>query len=316
MFKIKILFFITALLIGLFLWYWLQMLPVSENGQEKNFIVSKGQSLSQIAANLKKEGLIRSPLAFKITVIRLGLSKKIQAGYFNISPKSSTSQIALILTHGSADVWVTFPEGERIEEIAQKLKEVLGISENEFLKFAKEGYMFPDTYRIPKQATGQEVAKMMLDNFQRRFDNSLRLEAQKKGLTLEEVVILASLVEREAKFEEDRSKVAGILIKRYRSSLPLEVDATVQYALGYQKDEQTWWKKTLTSVDLEVSSPYNTRKNVGLPPAPIANPGLSAIKAVIYFQETPYIYYLSDSQGKIHYAKTLEEHVENIKHFF
>jgi UPF0755 protein len=299
----------------LFLWYQRQLLPVSEKDQTKDVVIAEGQSLSEIAANLKSEGLIRSPLAFKIMVLRLGLGKKIQAGYFQLSPKSSSYQIASTLTRGSSDVWVTFPEGQRVEEIAQKLQIVLGIPENEFLKFAKEGYMFPDTYLIPKKAKGQEVAQMMFGNFQRRFDNSLRQDAQKRGLTLEEVVIFASLVERETKFEEDRPKVAGILIKRHRSSLPLEVDATVQYALGYQKEEKSWWKKTLTSTDLAVDSPYNTRKNSGLPPTPIANPGLSSIEAVVYFQENPYLYYLSDKEGKIHYAKTLEEHIENIKNF-
>jgi len=315
--KIPFLFLVIFVcLIGLVLWYKIQLLPVSEKAQTKEFIIREGQSISEIAAALKSEGLIRSPLAFKIMVLKSGLGKKLQAGYFQLSPASSSPQIALALTHGSYDIRVTFPEGLRVEEIAQRLRYVLGIPENEFLKFAKEGYMFPDTYFIPQRANAQEIAQMMIENFENRFDSTLRQEAQSRGLSIKEVVILASLVERETKFEEDRPKVAGILIKRYRHFLPLEVDATVQYALGYQKEENSWWKKVLTSTDLEVDSPYNTRKNIGLPPTPIANPGLSSLKAVVYFQETPYWYYLSDKEGKIHYAKTLEEHIENIKNFF
>jgi UPF0755 protein len=315
-FRLLFLFLLALAILGfIFLWYTVELGPVSDQKNTKYFVIAQGQSLSEIADNLKKEGLIKSPLAFKIMVIRHGLAKKLQAGNFYLSSNLSSFQIASLLTRGLSDIWVTFPEGQRVEEIAQKLKEVLGVSEGEFLKVSKEGYMFPDTYFIPRNARAKEIAQMMIDNFEKRVTESLRQDAQKRGLTLEEVVILASLVERETKFEEDRPKVAGILIKRYRASLPLEVDATVQYALGYQKEEKSWWKKTLTSEDLAVDSPYNTRKESSLPPAPIANPGLSSIKAVVYFQESPYFYYLSDSQGRIYYAKTLEEHIENIKNF-
>ncbi|OGD86346.1 hypothetical protein A2Z23_00365 [Candidatus Curtissbacteria bacterium RBG_16_39_7] len=315
-FKIFLFFLLVTLISGsFFFWYKTQLLPVSDQKITKDFIISQGQSLSDISANLKKEGLIKSPLAFKIIVARLGLAKKMQAGNFRLSSNLSSFQVVATLTHGSSDVWVTFPEGQRVEEIAAKLHEVLGILENEFLKVSKEGYMFPDTYLVPKNAGAKEVAQMMMDNFQKRVTAPLPQDAQKRNLSLEQVVILASLVERETRFEEDRSKVAGILIKRWRLSLPLEVDATVQYALGWQKEEKTWWKTTLTVKDLAVNSPYNTRKNAGLPPGPIANPGLSSIKAVVYFQESPYFYYLSDNQGKIHYAKTLEEHIENINSF-
>ena len=132
-------------------------------------------------------------------------------------------------------------------------------------------------------------------------------------MTEKEVLILASLVEKEARHDEDRQKVASIILKRLKNDIKLQIDATVQYALGYQSEEKTWWKKNLTQEDLDIDSPYNTYKNEGLPPGPIANPGLASIEAVINADaNTSYLYYISDKNGNMHYARTLEEHQANI----
>jgi len=138
---------------------------------------------------------------------------------------------------------------------------------------------------------------------------------KQKGFTLDEVLSIASLVEREAKFPKDRPLVASVILNRLKEGMKLDIDATIQYALGYQPNDKSWWKKELTIEDLEINSSYNTYKNAGLPPSPIANPGLLAIIAVIDAPKTEYFYYISDKQGKNHFAKTIEEHNINISKY-
>ena len=293
--------------------------PVNPKAKKtKIFVIRKGESLTSIAKRLQKEKLIRSRLAFYLVVKKLGIERKIQAGSFRLSPALDSYEIAKKLTKGTLDIWVTIIEGLRKEEIAQIVSQKLGIPEAEFLKYArdKEGYLFPDTYLFPKNATAKLVVEIMLKNFHKKFTPALKEKARKKGLTEKETITLASLVEREAKYDSDRIKVASVLLKRLRNNWPLQVDATVQYALGYQEDTATWWKKNLTKEDLQIDSPYNTYKYKGLPPTPICNPGLSSIKAAIYADpNTPYWYYISDKKGKIHLARTLKEHQENIRKY-
>ena len=300
-----------------YVYYKQGLLPVDKNNkQTKIFVIRKGESLKSIIDNLYRENLIRNKLAFYLLVKNMGIEKSIQAGDFRISPSMNAETIAKILTKGTLDIWLTIIEGLRKEEIAQLISQNFSIPESEFLKYAKEGYLFPDTYLIPKEATAEAIVKILNNNFYRRFNKELQQKAKKKGLTEEEVIIIASLIEREVKYDEDRSKVASIILKRLKNDWPLQVDATVQYALGYQPQERSWWKKYLTQKDLEVDSPYNTYKNKGLPPGPICNPGLASIKAVIDASEnTPYWFYLSDKTGTIHYSKTLEEHNKNIRKY-
>jgi UPF0755 protein len=300
-----------------YLFYKQGIKPVDKNSKEtKIFVIQKGESLKSIIDNLYRQNLIRNRLAFYLLIKKLGFEKKIQAGDFRLSPSMDAETIAKTLTKGTLDIWVTIIEGLRKEEIAQIINQNFSIPESEFLKYAKEGYLFPDTYLIPKEATAEAIVKILVNNFYRRFNDDLRQKAKDKSLTEEEVVTIASLVEKEAKYEEDRTKVASIILKRLKNDWPLQVDATVQYALGYQPQEKTWWKKNLTKEDLNIDSPYNTYKNKGLPPTPICNPGLASIKAVIFADvNTPYWYYLSDKTGRMHYAKTLEEHNENIKKY-
>ncbi len=295
------------------IWYQSSLRPVADQATPQQFVVEPGQSLVEISQNLKRQKLIRSSLGFKIYVLVSGLSRKLQAGHYQISAAESSKEIAKKLTTGFSDVWVTIPEGLRVEEVADKLIANLPINRQEFLQNAKEGYMFPDTYRVPFQTTAAQFAQLMLDNFNQRVDANLRQQMTEAGLNLDQVIILASLVEREVKFADDRPIVAGILLKRWRAGMPLEVDATVQYALGFDPNQKTYWKKNLTVEDLAIDSPYNTRKYPGLPPGPICNPGLASIKAVINPRQTDYWYYVSDAAGRIYYAKTLDEHIRNIK---
>jgi len=315
----KINFLVVLLLIitlAFYLFYREGTLPVNKSNQStKIFVINQGESLTSVVNNLSKEGLIRNRLIFFLVVKKLGIERKIQAGDFRLSPAMDAYQIAKNLTHGTLDIWVTLIEGTRKEEIAQIISQNLGIPETEFLKYAKEGYLFPDTYLLPKDATPESIVKILENNFNKKFSTELQQKAKAKGLSPTETIILASLVEREAKLSEDRQLVASVILNRFKTEMKLDIDATIQYTLGYQPEEKTWWKKVLTTDDLAIDSPYNTYKNKGLPPTPICNPGLAAIQAIANAPETDYFYYLSDKKGKIHYAVTLEEHNENVRKY-
>jgi len=209
--------------------------------------------------------------------------------------------------------WVTIREGWRDEEIATKLAKELDIPEKEFLRIAEQGKMFPDTYRVPRDASAAAIVTILKENFNKKITPAMLSDIRKGSLTLEQVIVLASIIEREGKTSEDRPMIAGILLNRLEQGWPLETDATLQYALGYQTKEKSWWKKELTNDDKTVDSPYNTYKNPGLPPAPISNPGIQAITAAIYPKKSDYMFYLHDKKGGIHYARTLEEHNRNIE---
>ena len=196
-----------------------------------------------------------------------------------------------------------------------ELARVLSIPESEFLEHAEEGYMFPDTYLFPKQASGSAVAKKMRDTFDSKVTTPLNDQIAASDLSLHEIVILASLIEREAQIDEDRPLVSSVLMNRLDIGMKLDIDATIQYALGYQAAEKDWWKESLTFDDLKIASYYNTYTNAGIPPGPISNPGLTSIQAVLDPLSTDYLYYLHDSQGRIHPATTYEGHQANITRY-
>lgn len=289
--------------------------PNPTNNTSVIFSIEQGEDVRSIAERLQKQDLIRSSVAFFLIARFGGFDNNIQAGDFRLNPTMDLYTLINTLTHGTIDVWVTIPEGWRNEEIALTLAKQLSIPEQEFLKMAREGYMFPDTYLIPKNAEASDAAKIFLSNFDKKVSQDLKMRAKEKKLSLDEVITIASMVEREAKFNEDRPLVASVILNRLNIGMKLDVDATVQYALGYQTKEKTWWKKELTLDDLDIDSPFNTYKNAGLPPKPIANPGLDAIVAVVNASKTDYIYYISDKTGKLHFAKDIEEHNRNISRY-
>ncbi|MDP3948233.1 MAG: endolytic transglycosylase MltG [bacterium] len=312
----KALLLIVVLLAALFLvkgWWNHQLTSVSADKATKVFVIAKGAKVSEIAKTLREKSLIRSELAFKIYVKQNNLTNKLQAGSYKLSPSMSTPDILKTLQSGSEDVWVTLIEGWRVEEMATKLNSELRVSSSEFLKAAKEGYMFPDTYLFPKEATVEYITATLRKTFEARFTPELRSKIRSQGLTEDQGVILASIVEREARSDGVRKMVASILLKRFKIGMALNADATLQYALGYQRKEQSWWKRNLTSEDKKIDSSYNTYLHAGLPPAPIANPGLSSLTAVANADSTtPYLYYYHDSKGNSYYGETLEEHNRNV----
>ena len=316
-FPVRLTVFIAVIMLvigGCFLW-WNDAIAAFDptDSTPVTFSVSKGDNIREIASNLAALRLIRSPVGFYLLIKFMGIERQIQAGEFRLQRTMNSGTIAKELTHGMMDQWITILEGWRAEEIATKITKELDIPEKEFLRVAEEGKMFPDTYRVPKDASAGAIVSLLKNNFMKKITPKMLDDIIKENMTLDEVMTLASLVEREGKTDVDRPVIAGVLLNRLNKGWPLEADATLQYALGYQSKEKTWWKKEITNEDKEVDSPYNTYTNIGLPPGPIANPGIQAIMAVIYPKKTDYMFYLHDTKGNVHFSKTLEEHERNIE---
>jgi UPF0755 protein len=308
---------IIIIVVGVSVW-WKSGLEAAnpKDNTAKIFIIKNGDGVREISYNLKHEGLIKDPTVFFLnTRFILHLDKQIQAGDFRLNPTMNASEIAYNLTHGTLDIWTTIPEGLRAEEVANILKEKIPSYKPDWQEqlVVNEGYLFPDTYLIPKDASIDTVLSLMKTNYETKYQ-SVR-NTKTTNLTDRETLIVASLIEREAKFPEDRPLVASVIINRLDLGMALQIDATIQYELGYQADTKKWWKSGLTIDDLAVNSTFNTYKVTGLPPAPISNPGLSAIEAALKPANTDYLYYMTDGKGITHFAATLEGHNANIKKY-
>lgn len=310
---------------GAYFWWSQNSESVSNSKEEIDFLVVRGRSASEIGQALFEKGLIRSPLAFKFYVQLTGKSDEIQAGEFRLSPTLSLEEIVEKLSGPPLELWVTIPEGLRKEEIVERFingleKEGPDITEfrKEFLEQSKslEGYLFPDTYLFPRDVRALTVVSTLKSTFDKRMNEVGN--NYPGGYDLNDIVTLASLIEREAITDEERSVVAGILYNRLTNDWPLQVDAAVQYALANEscsgKVECTWWPKNLTKEDLEIDSPYNTYKYPGIPPAPIANPGFESLKAAANPTPSDYYFYIH-ADGQIYYAKTLSEHNANVSRY-
>ncbi|OGE30905.1 hypothetical protein A2631_04455 [Candidatus Daviesbacteria bacterium RIFCSPHIGHO2_01_FULL_44_29] len=323
---------VITLVIVIFLGYYSYLNSLKEPVDPKSttesvFVITIGESIDSIASDLAQDTanigetprprLIRSAEVFKSELKKKNLDSKIQAGDYKLSQSMTLDQIIDALTKGAVDRWVTLLEGWRVEEMGEKLSSELGIQSAEFIKQAKkyEGYLFPDTYLFNKDATIETIISTLKNTFNQRYSDELQAKVRANGLTPDQGVILASIVEREARSDKVRTQVASILLKRFKIGMGLNVDAAIQYALGYQASEKSWWKKGLTRDDLKVDSPYNTYIHAGLPPTPICNPSLSSLQAVANASSTPYLYYFHDSQGNSYYAKTLEEHNANVANY-
>jgi UPF0755 protein len=314
--------------IGAFFWWKNNSLPVDiQNKQKTAFSIDKGESVDQVSKKLLDQKLIKSQLHFKINVYVLKISRKIQAGGYFLSPSMSEKEIALSLTKGNNDLWVTIVEGLRSEQIGLLLiKQFLPIDYKHWVAYIKqnnlEGKIFPDSYFFPKDASQEKIMEIVLRNFDKKVTQDL-LKKYKSDLSLNEILTLASIIEREAKTKEDRKMVAGILLKRIENSWPLQVDATIQYLIASNKSKNRvsfeenyqWWPSQLSKLDLQTNSVFNTYLNRGIPPSPICNPGLSSIEAVVNPTRSEYWYYLSDETGKTYFAKTDEEHNQNIQKY-
>ncbi len=282
-----------------------------QNTATQLFVVRKGEGLRAIASELQKAGLIRDQIVFYTLIKQLGLDGKIQAGDFRLSPSQTPEDIAKTMTKGSVDVWITVTEGKRATEIAEVLQNRISTYDPSWKAklIENEGYLFPDTYLIPHDATIDQIITTMRNNFDKKYGEASQNPTS--TLSQSDGIILASIVEREGRSRDDMKMIASVLENRLKISMALQADATIQYVVG---STINWWP-TPTAQHLAINSPYNTYKNPGLPPTPISNPGLDALTAVFHPATTNYFYYISDSKGTLHFARTLDEQNANIRKF-
>lgn len=314
------LFLFLVLSIFLGSWYYLTSLPVKSDSSSKiEIIIQPGESLDQIIDNLYQEKLIRSRVAAKINIITRGLNKKIQAGYFYLSPSETLNTIASKLTSSNTkQIWITFPEGLRREEIAlmvferfseENLQSNFNPQDFIHLTATLEGHLFPDTYAFNLDANTEKVVDRLNQEFKKN------IELLEISFNQENIIILASLLERESRKSEEMPIIAGIISNRIESGWPLQIDATIQYAISSNQClrlDCDWWPSFLSPNDLKVNSPYNSYLNRGLPPAPICNPGYTSLQSAANPEVSDYWFYLHGLDGEIHFARTVEEHQQNI----
>jgi UPF0755 protein len=291
-----------------------------KNAEPERFIVALGSNKTKIIKQLQTDGFIKSPWAFNFALNWKG-EKDIKAGGYKISKSMDTWEIAVVLSGKPYMKWVVIPEGLRKEEIADIIALALGwnneqkqewITKDTAAKYDYiEGVYFPDTYLIPVDESPSDVAERLRLKFEEQFAPYAQ-EALKQNIKWDTLLKISSIVQREAAGKDDMPLVAGILWNRLLAGMKLEVDATVQYARG--KTSGGWWSP-IKPADKRIDSLYNTYKYKGLPPHPIDNPGIEAIKAALYPAKTECLYYLHDSSGIIHCAKTYEEHQQNIEKY-
>lgn len=310
---------VAVFLVTGYVGYRLELRPVSSRDVAKAFVVTTGDNASTVAKHLEQARLIRNAAAFVTYINFHGLRSRIKAGSYSLSPHQSADTIADILADGKVSGnRLVIPEGSTLAKITALAAEH-GISQGDF-KVAlasphtqafllskptgldMEGYLFPDSYEVNSTTTAKSLVNAMLDTFGQRVTDKYVAAFAAQGLTLHQGLTLASIVEREVNRPADRPIVAQIFLKRFRSGISLGSDVTVKYASDLAGKP----------FNLNIDSPYNTRKNKGLPPGPICSPGLSSIEAVGRPAGTDYLYFLTGKDGNDYFAKTYEEHQRNI----
>jgi UPF0755 protein len=293
--------------------------PANPGGGTVRVVVAPGSTFHEVADTLHRAGLIDSTLVFDLYARYYHLDRNVQAGAYALSRNKDMTQILQSLqTAIPEEVFITIPEGYTIQKTAAMLDKGTLIKGSDYVQVAKsgqfdydflgnrpqgaslEGFLFPDTYLVPRTVTAKQLVTLQLDAFKKLWDQTRKDLAAKRKLNSFQVVTIASMIEREVRYDEDRPLVASVIYNRLANGWPLQLDATVLYAKGV-------WQSTVTLDDLKINSPYNTYLHTGLPPGPIANPGLKAIDATLKPADTGYFFYLSDSQGHNHYAKTNDE---------
>ncbi len=302
------------------------------------FNINPGESFSAVTNELYDAKLVRNTFVFRLRAMMLGAQDKIQAGYFYLRKDMTIDEILENITNARlVERQITIPEGWRLEQIAATFGDK-GWNKEKFIQLVKkgdyqfgfladkpagasvEGFLFPDTYRVPASYTEDDIIIMMLRRFGDQYNANLRTEAR-QGIGVYKVVIMASIIEREAAVARERPIIASVFYNRLNKSMMLQTDPTVQWARDtelYKKDPtfSKWWDKP-TGKDLEIDSPYNTYKVKGLPPGPISNPGLAALTAATEPASTEFLYFVAtgDREGTHDFSVTLEEHNQKVKKY-
>lgn len=327
LFLLFLFFIFTSLLgVGLFAFAKHQIKePLTHKTISKDFVVNSGEGSKEISKRLEKEGFIRNNFWFDIYTFLKGWDNQLKAGNYTLSPSMNIPEIARKIMGGDAnlkEIKVTIPEGFNLKKIDKRLFESnitikpsgiqsLTPKDIDFSEFgfninndSLEGYLFPDTYKFKKGIRADVAASKMLNNFDKKITDEIKQAIKEQDKTLNQIITMASIIEKEVPTYYDQRIVSGIFWKRIKNNYPLQSCATIAYALGEDK-----WRYLRS--DLKVDSPYNTYKNKGLPPAPICSPGISAIKAAIYPKKTSYNFFLSKPSGETVFSVTGTEHELN-----
>ena len=307
---------IGGLCAGLFMRHYL-----TYQGEPVMVEIPVGTAPKQIAQILKENKVIKSTFIFRLWVKMSGADKILRSGTFKLNKNISSIKAIwhLVNDSGTPTYKVTILEGWRLEEIADELfrQGILGDKDafiNEAERIKAEGFLFPSTYRLPKNMPPLDIIKTMYQEYEKNILPVINLYKNTTKLSEQEIVTLASIVEREAVFNDERPKIAAVYLNRLKIGKRLEADPTVQYALGYNEKEQRHWKKALTYGDLKYDSPYNTYRYAGLPPAPIANPSINSVKAVLNpAPNFEALYFVADNAGRHIFSKTYHQHLQTIK---
>lgn len=333
---LKVIFFLGVLILFIFaliFHYYVQGISekYSESREVKRFVIGPGQSSEEISENLQQQGLIKSSLYFNVYAWQTGLDSRLQAGEYDIPQNLNIREIMRILTRARArnQYKITIIEGWNIRDIAKYLEKRNIFSQEKFLEKVRkkqdwwdvyslvrekpkeadlEGYLFPDTYLVFEDASLDDIIEKMLSTLEKKITPEMRAQSEKNAMTFHEALTLASIIEKEVSGSNDRKIVSGIFHKRLKLGIGLQADSTVNYVTG---------KNALRSTrdDILIDNPYNTYKYRGLPPGPIANPGLDAISAALNPEESPYLYFLTTPQGEVIYSKTFDEHISAKKKY-
>ena len=312
--------------------------PVSATPERVTFTIRPGQPATAVGEELQEHGLIRSALLFRWEVESRGLGSRLEAGDYEISPSMSTREIVAVLARGAVVHATTFTslEGWRAEQVAQRIEELQLAKAEEFLRLVRsprengitppdpsartlEGYLFPDTYEFDRDVSARQIVDRLLRQFDRRLGPDLRSQAAARGMSVHQLVTLASIIEREAAVPAERPLVAAVYQNRLAAGMKLDADPTVQYAVAtldlHQAIGYGFWKRELTIDDLAVDSPYNTYRVSGVPPGPICSPGFDALQAAVQPAQVGYLFFVARGDGSHAFADTLAEHNANVSRF-
>jgi UPF0755 protein len=313
------------------LWYdGLLTNPRDASGSEQSFSIQQGESVNSIVYNLETMGFIRDAEAFRAYLIYSGLDTSIQSGEYKLSAAMSAIEIAHKLQDATSEevTFVVLP-GWRMEELAASLPSSgLSISAEDFFSAVNtppqgfdflsgatsaEGFLFPDSYIFSRQLNADGLVDELVRHFALRLSREMELAYENQGLSVYQAVTIASIVQREAIQKEEAPLIASVYLNRWKVGMKLEADPTVQYAIGYNIAQGTWWTNPLSAFDLQFNSPYNTYMYGGLPPTPISNPGMDALNAVAFPAESTYYFFRAkcDGSGYHNFSETFEEHIGN-----
>ncbi|WP_434632306.1 endolytic transglycosylase MltG [Thermoanaerobacterium thermosaccharolyticum] len=318
--RIAIIIIFVFFVLSSVLYYESLFKPVDNNSTQKEIVIPSGSSTVEIAKILRSNNLIRSEWFFIIRARLYDNGVQMKAGKYLLSSNMTTDEIIKKLKDGKSivdTIKFTIPEGFSVSEIADRLQQMGIVNKNDFINEAQngvfnydflknipkgrpdrlEGYLFPDTYIVKKGANAHDIINLMLSRFDEIYKNYIKGNEANVGMSADKIIIIASMIEKEAKIDKDRPLIAGVIYNRLNKNMKLQIDATVEYALGKHKDK-------LSLDDLKINSPYNTYMNYGLPIGPISNPGLKSIEAALNPAKHDYYYYVAQSDGSHIFSKT------------